>query len=385
MRYFVEPNAPAGTVGGNTWASAGELVATVAAVIAAPSPGGDEIWCLQGNYNLAGNPLNIINTAMRNIEPLSIYGCFAGWENTLCDRNANINSLQYPTFFQHPSILDGGGVNRIINMDNVSVYRIDGFIIQNGNEASDGGGVQVVSSSNIWFENIVFMDNVAGGNGGGLYARSVRSLMIKNSIFFHNTANGAIGGGGIYANSGGVNTLLINLLFNENQAANGNGDAIYLNNNVDNVKIINNTIVDNTTSNSSVYCMGSNQNVGIYNSIFYPDILDNSSTSPSNIIVDYCLLNQTNFPSINNIYPTPASPVNPYFVNQASLASGGDYHLQINPPFPNTSPCIDSGYMGHFFPFSDTDLEGNPRFIDNGVNPPPPLFRMIDRGAFEVQ
>jgi len=388
MRYYVEPTGTGTSTNHWSLGLTGDLVTTVAAILAAPSRGGDEIWAKQGQYNLA-NPLSIVG----NTEPLSIYGNFAGTELTLCDRNANIDSLQYPTFFQQPSILDGGGGNTVIQMYQASVCRIDGFVIRNGNAGAwitsslDGGGAYVYSSSNIWFENIVFMDNQAGDNGGGVYASAVRSLMVKNSIFFNNVANSANeGGGGINVMNCGVNTLLINLLFNKNQAANGNGDAIYLNNNSDSVKIINNTIADNTTSGSSVYCKSNQQNVEIYNSILYPDILDNDPVSPSNIMVDYCFLNQTNFPSVNNIYPTPARPVDPYFVNQASLAAGGDYHLQINPPYPNTSLCIDSGRIGYFFPFSNTDLEGNPRFVDRGINPPPlPLFRMIDRGAFEVQ
>jgi len=171
MRYYVAPG-----IGGNTWASAGDLVSTLNHVINNPSPiHDDEIWARQGTYNLAGNPL-VIN---QNTAPLSIYGGFAGWENTLCDRDANIisNDPDFPDFFQNPSILDGGGsvgwTNRVIEMQGANVCRIDGFVVRNGNAGTGDGGGLYVHGRNIWLENLVIMNNVAGNNGGGILVGNV--------------------------------------------------------------------------------------------------------------------------------------------------------------------------------------------------------------------
>ena len=361
MRYYVASN---GTGNASSWGSMGDLIATVNHVLNNPSRGGDEIWALQGTYNLAGNPLVINN----NTEPLSIYGGFAGWENTLCDRNANIDSLQYPTFFQNPSILDGGGMNRVIEMQQANVCLIDGFVIRNGAATGAPGGSVYAVGSNIWFEKLVIMDNITDNDGGGMFTQ-VFNLMVKNAIFFNNTA--ANNGGGLYVGDA-KNVILVNLLFNGNLTAGGNGDAIYVGGN-DGLKIINNTITGNTGGSSSVYCYYAS-NVSIYNSILYPDTL--AAAGSANLAVDYCLLsnpipfaNPANPNGINPL-PPPAPPVDPLFVNPAAR----NYHLRP------ISQCIDSGNTEYTFPFSITDLEGKPRFISNtGV------ALEVDMGAFEVQ
>jgi len=381
MRYYVESTGTGTSTNHWSLGLTGDLVTTVAAILAAPSPGGDEIWCLQGNYNLAGNPLNIVG----NTQPLSIYGGFAGWETTLCDRRAKISTpptAAIPNYFQFPSILDGGGVaggNTIINMQGANVCRVDGFLFRNGNAGiatwNNGGGVRVGSSINIWLENLVFMDNVAQ-NGGGTFVEGTFSIMIKDTLFFRNHATD---GSGLYITDGG-NTQLVNLLLNENQPRQGiigNGNGIYIENNIG-LKIINNTISGNNgsvTGSSDVYI--NTANVEIYNSILYPDILVVPGTPPStNVTVKHCCL--ANTPPPQPPIPPPANIfVNPLFMNQSPLSGGGNYRLQAG------SQCIDRGDTNLIFPYSVTDLEGKPRFI-NGGNPPifPPME--VDMGAFEV-
>ena len=375
MRYYVAPNGAGFNT--NPWNTPGfipgNLVATVTQIMASPSPGGDEIWAAgdnnvlgathQGQYNLTA-PLVINN----NTEPLSIYGGFVGREAYLCQRNANINSLN-PNFFQNPSILDGGG-NTVIWLQDANVCHIDGFIIRNG-VGGDGGGVYA-GGYKIWFENMVFMDNTAGNDGGGIFSDGLFNAMIKNSIFFRNSATN---GGGLRI-ADGENILLVNLLFNNNQTNGGTGNAIYIQGN-DSVKIINNTISGNTGSMAttpSVYCINS-PNVEIYNSILYPDTL--AAAAGANVTVDYSLLNQNIFGQNPNGFMPPVNPVNPNFVNPAA----GDYHLMNTGTLQ--SPCIDAGRTNHIFPYSSTDLEGKPRFINGGRPSPFPLE--VDMGAFEVQ
>ena len=389
--YFAAPT-PIGAGNGSSWANAGDLQTMIHNIIAAPSQGGDEIWALGNStvpYSLT-SPLSIGG----NTAPLSIYGGFDGTELTLCDRDANINSLGYPNFFPNPSILDGGGVNRVIDIQNANILLIDGFVVRNGNTGATGGrgggGVRVHNSSVIRFENMVFMNNtVMMGRGGGMYMTGTRNIMVKNSIFFNNDATSTPDGGGGLGIESCYFVKFVNLLFNANT---GNGAATFI---VDseNVEIVNNTFAYNNapTGSSEVYCL--NANVDIYNSIFYPDRLDILLGTPLNTInVDYCLLSNDIRPFATlqnpngfNPFP-PIPPINPNFVRPVfPLSAGGNYHLSNTATLQ--SPCIDWGGTSIIFPLSTTDLEGNPRIIDKGINtfPPLPITREVDLGVFEVQ
>jgi len=172
------------------------------------------------------------------------------------------------------------------------------------------------------------------------------------------------------------------VLFNANETfrANGNGNAIYAVGSP-NVKIINSTISGNTIGSSDVYINDSG--VEIYNSIIYPDSLVAAvpPTPAPTVRVEYCCLPVLPTPPI--LTPNIPSLIigNPNFMNMATLAMGGNYHLSNTAA--SQSSCIDAGNTGLIFSFSATDLEGNPRFI-NGGNPSPfPLE--VDMGAFEVQ
>ena len=386
MRYYVAPNGTGFNT--NLWNTPGfipgDLVTTVNQIIANPSRGGDEIWAAgnnnvigalyQGFYNLAGNPL-VIN---QNREPLSIYGGFVGTERTLCDRNANIVSndpANFPDFFQNPSILDGGGTNRVIEMQGANVFLIDGFVVRNGdaNQATgrNGGGVHVFDSNIIRFENMVFMDNVAGHFGGGLYMESTRNVIVNNTIFFNNDAVNPNNGGGGFCIVNCYYIKLVNLLFNANT---GNGAAAFI---VDsnNVILTNSTLAYNnvlTATSSHLYCL--NANLDMYNSILYPDRFDILPGQPqSTINVDYCLLsNNIPFANLNFNNQNGLFFVNPNFVNPAAR----NFHLQP------VSPCIDTGNADYIFPLSATDLEGKPRFINNTAGA---TTIEVDMGAFEVQ
>ena len=402
MRYYVAPNGRG--ISTNHWNTPGvvhgDLVATVNWIIANPSRGGDEIWAAgdnnvlgaayQGQYNLAGNPLVINN----NTEPLSIYGGFRGTENTLCDRNANIHSIPsaaVPNFFQNPSILDGGNANRVMDIHAANVCLMDGFIIQNGNIAtapgvwSAGGGVYMSVSNNIRFENMVFMNNAARDSGGGMYMDNTRNVMVKNTIFFDNSVTGSGNGGGGFCVMTSHKIKLVNVLFNANM---GNYAAACIFDSYD-VQIINNTIAYNNPilpNAPSVYCTNTvASNVDIYNSIIFPDTIDIGTFVL--VTIDYCLLAAmpTAVPPANvqvsNIILPIGTP--PNFVNSAMR----DFHLSTVPATAQ-SRCIDNGNTDFIFPYSATDLEGKPRFIDKGVNPlpsPPSTVKVVDMGAFEVQ
>jgi len=229
MRYFVAPNGTGtSTNHWNTGVIPGDLAMTVSQILANPSPTGDEIWAVgdnnvlgaqyQGVYNLGGSPL-VIN---QNTAPLSIYGGCAGWETYLCQRNANIvcNDATIPDFFLHPSILDGGGTNRVIEMLQTNTCRIDGFVVRNGNAATigNGGGIDVSQSNNILFENMVVMNNQTAGEAGGINIENTENVHIRNSIFFNNSAIA----GGLFLNDC-KDAALVNVLFIANYSRDGDG------------------------------------------------------------------------------------------------------------------------------------------------------------------
>jgi len=405
MIYFVAPNGIG--ISTNHWNTAagmpsGDLVTTVNSI----SPG-DEIWVL-GENNMFGivGQYNLTAPLVINQNNLSIYGGFAGWETSLAQRNANIicpplppPPPPFPNYFQHPSVLDGGRRNRVIDIQGVNDCLIDGFLIRYGYATTaiiglDGGGVRVLQSNDIRFENLVIMLNTAAQNGAGMYMDNAQNAFIKNVVFFGNFANGG-NGGGLFLNHCNDATV-VNALFNANYGmvgvGGGTGSGIYVDSS-NNVQIINNTIADNipnTATGSGAFC--NNANVEIYNSIFY---IDNLNGNGGNVSVEHCLLGiaTANIPPIfiNNSLTIGTNPnfVNPIYTHlvpppppPVPLPTMGDYHLQINPPFPLTSQCIDAGNDAHILPHATTDLEGNPRFINKGLNPSTP--NTVDMGAFET-
>ena len=360
MRYYVAPGA---TGTGTTWANAGDLQTIVNSIIAAPSAGGDEIWALHGIYSI-GSPL-VINS---NPAPLSIYGGFRGNELTLAQRNANIsvNNPNLPNYFRFPSILDGGNSNPVINLQGISDFLIDGFVITQGNAATaampNGGGLNVVNSNNIRFENLVIMNNHAVGNGGGMHIQA-DAVIIKNTLFFSKSTPAGGSGGGLFLDSCD-DIVVVNGLFSDN-SADGMGGGLFMFN-CTNIQLIDNTIANNTAIGfgAGVYC--DNSFVRFYNSIISDNVDANPPLPQPNIIAFNCLFSLYNRFNIPNASGLPAG-TNPDFANPAPLSVGGDYHL-----LP-TSPCIDAGDSTYGFPFSATDLEGRQRIIGVGS----------DMGCFE--
>ena len=372
MTHHVAPIAM-GNQDGTTWQDAIDLQTLFSAAAPFPLQPNDEIWAL-GDNNIFGitGPYNLVgNTLVINIPNLRIYGGFEGWETVPNQRNVNINSLRYPTFFLHPSILDGGTVNRVIEIQQVDACRIDGFVITQGNSGiMNGGGIHVIDSNNVRFENLVIMDNRCWYFGGGVNIEKTHNVTIKNTIFFNNHAtDSATGNGGGFCAMGCGNVGLVNLLFNDNT---GNSAAMYIVNS-DNIRVINNTIAYNNALAGSSHIYIDSASVEIYNSILFPDDIVVAGTATINI--SYCSLNQNNFSNNNGLPPF----TNPNFRNPVfPLSVGGDYHLALPPSIPNTP--IDNGNNTYVPPFIATDLEGNPRIVSIW-NPIP----TVDMGAFEVQ
>jgi hypothetical protein len=93
-----------------------------------------------------------------------------------------------------------------------------------------GGGIYVADTSEVFFINTLWQDNVSSSGGGGLGVRSDSKVYIHNSRFIHNYTNPP--NHTLYASGGGISVgnsklRLSNTVFEGNQAA-GNGAGLYI-------------------------------------------------------------------------------------------------------------------------------------------------------------
>lgn len=247
-----------------------------------------------------------------------------------------VNTIATNCILAHNSaiFLGGGAFGYGSSFSNVCGTLTQCSIIQN-NSLNDGGGVFGVNVTSS-----LLSSNVAGLNGGG-----AGEAVLTNCIIMQNVATNMAGGtywGSLYgclvisnySNADGGVTLsaggsAINCTIIANNANGLAGGIDALGNAVKNCIVYYNNV---TTGSSSNYSGGG--------------FFQHCCTQPSPGI---SYLNITNEPG---------------FVDYAN----GNYHLQSN------SPCINGGLDHTVAPFP-TDLDGNPRMVD----------QIVDIGAYEYQ
>jgi len=137
------------------------------------------------------------------------------------------------------TILDGGGpalLGRVFTV-NAPTTILD-MKIQNGVEATNGGGILNASTLNL--ERVWVFNNLANGNGGGIWSEG--PLWMQDTAVEGNSANpGGGSGGGLY-HSSTQNLSITDATFNENSAQFGGGMEIFSSNaSLTNVTISGNT------------------------------------------------------------------------------------------------------------------------------------------------
>jgi hypothetical protein len=309
-----------------------------------------------------------------------------------------------------------------------------------GNEADDGGGGMCNKGGLPTVADCVFTDNLAV-QGGGMFT-TTGSPTVSACTFSGNRAVGS--GGGMY-NANGSRPTVIACAFSGNSGANFGGGML---NDGSSPAVINCTFSGNEADGGGGMCnyAGSPTVVGctfswnraelagggmrnlqasaptVVNCIFWgdaPDEIDNAASSP---VVTSCVV-QGGYPGNLDADPafvhapadvdccvereTPGCEdpdceaavcaADPYCcetawddlcTNKAADLCGGlcslaaaDYRL-----LPG-SPCIDAGDNSAVPKGIDTDLDGNPRFVDDpgtvdtGSGEPP----IVDMGAYEFQ
>ena len=207
-----------------------------------------------------------------------------------------------------------------------------------GNSAIHAAGMYNDGSSPT-VTNCTFSGNTALSDGGGMYNANNSNPVVTNCTFSGNTA--ASIGGGMYNLSG--SSTVTNCTFSGNSSADGGGMA-----NVSNLSVVNSVVWGNNGG---------------------------SFGGPQAPVVSYSNI-QGGWPGPGNVN------VDPLLVDPAN----DDYRLSPG------SPCIDAGLNSALPEGITTDLDDNPRFVDDPGTPDcqqapgtcgdPPV---VDMGAYEFQ
>jgi hypothetical protein len=227
----------------------------------------------------------------------------------------------------------GGG------MENWGDVTVTNCVFTGNTARYDGGGME--NWGDVTVTNCTFSGNSASRYGGGMSGDSFPT--ITNCTFADNSAEK---GGGMYT-CGGSSTVT-NCAFTGNSAEKGGGIYNYYSN-----PTITNCILWGN-SPEQVHAGGVSDPV-----ITYSDIQGGwEGAGGSNIDIDPCFVG-CGYWDPND---TPGDPCDDFWVD-------GDYHLSPD------SPCIDTGDPNFIADPNATDLDGNPRIVND----------IIDMGAYEVQ
>ncbi|MCR9246637.1 MAG: right-handed parallel beta-helix repeat-containing protein [bacterium] len=166
--------------GGNgvSWATAYDSLQT--ALGAATS--GQSVWVAAGSYTGGFSiPANV--TVLGGFEP--------GMRRADQARPAD-----------HPTILTGGGTQRVANLGDDCV--LDGFVLRDGNAGSPGGGGALINGVQATIRRCEFTNNRnSGGRGAALTVATFGVANVSDSTFHHNADTGHTidvytGGGGTF-------------------------------------------------------------------------------------------------------------------------------------------------------------------------------------------
>jgi predicted outer membrane repeat protein len=365
---------------------------TIQQAVSAANPG-DEVVVAEGEYfeniNLLGKAITVRSTDPTDPAVVAQTIINAGGEGTVvtCDSGEGPGTVISGFLITNGyAVGSGGGMYLLYSSPSVT------YCIFSGNVAeADGGGMCSDADSNPTVEHCTFTDNIAGLRGGGMFNDAYSEPVVEHCTFSDNTAgyrgggvcsldavlmitdcrfiaNSAPDGAGMYNEFSLLN--VINSMFIANTATTGSGGGMA--NELSSLAVTNCTFTRNEAAD---------EGGGIYSSYFtFPIVtncilrgdlggeIDNDNSSSSH--VTYCNV-QGGYEGQGNIDADPlfADPDN------------GDYHLSAG------SPCIDAGDNTALPAGILTDLDGNPRFVDDpdtadtGFGAPP----IVDMGAYEFQ
>jgi len=296
-------------------------------------------------------------------------------------------------------LMDSGGG---VKCEHASPTLIDCVISDNGGDGVSGGGISCSGDSQPILIDCLITDNTAyysshggSGYGGGMACRGGSSSTLIGCVIANNTADSywcSGYGGGVHCL--GASPTFIDCTITANTADSGGGVDCW---DSSSPTLADCTITGNTaavggavsahylssptlsgctiTGNSAGYGSGGveceeDSNATLTNCILWGDTPPEIGVYSSDPIVTHCDV-EGGYAGEGNI------DADPLFVDPAE----GDYRIAAG------SPCIDAGDNTAVPPEITTDLDGNPRFIndpctqDTGFGDPP----IVDMGAYEFQ
>ena len=218
---------------GSSWANATNKLHFASTL----SSGGEtKVWVKAGTYYGDTTDLEgAFNISKNN----RIYGGFVGDEAPDYD-------LSLRDFDKNPTILDGGGVRRVLNQEQAFTSGTmpiwDGFTIQNG---ASGSGAGAYLNNYVTLNNCMIINNTATTYGGGVYINSTGGsahVTLNNCVIADN--NASMGGGVCDRVGADYNSCRFN-----NNIASTKGGGIYLYNNT--TPTLKNCIINNNTAQSA--------------------------------------------------------------------------------------------------------------------------------------
>lgn len=333
--------------------------------------------------------------------------------NTASYGGGMFNNLSKPTVtnctFENNASLIGGGM---YNVDSNSTVTNCTFI---DNTCTDSGGGIYNNFSNLTLTNCSFHGNSAVHYGGGIY-NDHNTPTLTNCVFSNNTAhygggmynrysnskindctftsNDADYGGGIYGRQS--SSKINNCTFTSNDADYGGGMYNY----DQSTPAVTNCIFTGNTA--------SNNGGGMANLLSSPTVTNCTFTGNSAFLGGDGVHNENSSPTVTNcilwddgpeeIYDNAGSSSTVSYSDVRGGWSGaGGNNINGDPRFiaPATgdlrllrfSPCVDAANNNAVPATITTDLDGNPRFVDDtgvvdtGAGIPP----LVDMGAYERQ
>ena len=302
------------------------------------------------------------------------------------------------TFTGNFAISTGGGMSNLFDSNpTVTDCMFTGNSALGG--GSNSGGGMFNSGSNPVVTNCTFVGNIAS-HGGGMNNSNFSDPVVTNCTFADNTGLGFGRGAGMYNDLS--SPTVTNCTFTGNTTAILNGAGMY-NESFSNPAVTNCTFVGNiadgrgggmanidnsspTVTNCTFAENTANANIGPRGG----GMVNDFSSSPT---VTNCIL-------WNNV-PDPIAGSGTGTVTHSDVEGGwkGEGNISADPLFvdPNgrlapDSPCIDAGDNTAVPEDITTDLDGNPRFVDDPDTPDcqqapgtcgdPPV---VDMGAYEFQ
>ena len=428
---------------GTDWFNAyNDLHMALAAALA-----GDEIWVAAGTYMSDGGSISVFGVfspgtgdriqsfTLKN--GVSIYGGFAGTESQREDRDpaanltilsGDLNADDGPNFANNGE--NSYHVTTGSNTDATAI--LDGFTISGGNAngsfPEDRGAGMFNVAGNPSVTNCTFSGSTAF-NGGGMY-NLVGSPTMTNCTFSGNSAIGQLGGGGMFNQDSSA--TVTNCTFSEN-SSNSFGGGMYNRNGSltlttnctfsGNSALFGGGMLNEGSSPTVVNCTFSangaiNGGGGMYNvlnssatvtnctfsgnsSAFGGGMFNNSS---GNSTLRNCILwDNTALSAGSQIFNQSNTLVISFCDIHSSGGSGAGWdvalgtdsggNIDVDPLFVDAdlrlaagvSPCIDAGSNALVPAAVTTDLDGNPRrvddpsVVDTGIGTSP----IVDMGAFE--